>query len=83
MGKNGPIVANLNIGSTFVGAAAFASGGGGSTMTSTSTGGTITSADLKGSLAGKQVSDPIRLIEDGKAYVNVHTDRQNGKSVVN
>jgi CHRD domain len=72
-GTNGPIVANLNIHGTFAGASASASAGGGSAMTSTSTGGTITSADLKGPLAGKQVSDLIKLIEDGKAYVNVHT----------
>ncbi|MFL6359903.1 MAG: CHRD domain-containing protein [Nitrososphaeraceae archaeon] len=72
-GTNGPIVANLNIRGTFAGASASASAGGGSAMTSTSTGGTITSADLKGPLAGKQVSDLIKLIEDGKAYVNVHT----------
>jgi Cu/Zn superoxide dismutase len=72
-GTNGPIVANLNIRGTFAGASASASAGGGSAMTSTSTGGTITSADLKGPLEGKQVSDLIKLIEDGKAYVNVHT----------
>jgi Cu/Zn superoxide dismutase len=72
-GTNGPIVANLNIRGTFAGASASASAGGGSAMTSTSTGGTITSADLKGPLAGKQVSDLINLMEDGKAYVNVHT----------
>jgi Cu/Zn superoxide dismutase len=72
-GTNGPIVANLNIRGTFAGASASASAGGGSVMTSTSTGGTITSADLKGPLAGKQVSDLIKLMEDGKAYVNVHT----------
>jgi CHRD domain-containing protein len=51
---------------------------GGSTSTSVS--GTITSADLKGPLAGKQITDLIRLIEDGKAYVNIHTDQNsNGK----
>jgi hypothetical protein len=72
-GTNGPIVANLNIRGTFAGASASASAGDGSAMTSTSTGGTITSADLKGPLAGKQVSDLIQLIEDGKAYVNIHT----------
>jgi CHRD domain len=72
-GTNGPIVANLNIRGTFAGASASASAGGGSAMTSTSIGGTITSADLKGPLAGKQVSDLIKLMEDGKAYVNVHT----------
>jgi len=34
-------------------------------------GGTITSDDLKGPLAVKQVSDLIRLTEGGKAYVNI------------
>jgi CHRD domain-containing protein len=72
-GTNGPIVANLNIAGAS--AAASASAGGGSATTSTSTGGTITSADLKGPLSGKQISDLIRLIEDGKSYVNVHTDQ--------
>lgn len=81
VGTNGPIVADLkNIGggssSAFAGASASASAGnGGSAMTSTSIGGTITSADLKGPLSGKQVFDLIRLIQDGKAYVNVHTDQ--------
>jgi hypothetical protein len=73
-GTNGPIVANLNIRGTFAGASASASAGGdGSATTSTSTGGTITSADLKGPLAGKHVSDLVQLIKDGKAYANVHT----------
>jgi Cu/Zn superoxide dismutase len=71
-GTNGPIVANLNIAGA---SAASASAGGRSATTSTSTGGTITSADLKGPLSGKQISDLIRLIDDGKAYVNVHTDQ--------
>ncbi|HEY6884606.1 MAG TPA: CHRD domain-containing protein, partial [Nitrososphaeraceae archaeon] len=81
VGTNGPIVADLkNIGgdssSAFAGASASASAGnGGSAMTSTSIGGTITSADLKGPLSGKQVSDLIKLIQDGKAYFNVHTDQ--------
>jgi Cu/Zn superoxide dismutase len=68
-GTNGPVVANLNIGGAF----ASASAGDGSASASISSGGTITSADLKGPLAGKQVSELIKLIEDGKAYVNVHT----------
>ena len=68
-GTSGPVVANLNIGGAF----ASASAGDGSASASTSSGGTITSADLKGPLAGKQVSELIKLIEDGKAYVNVHT----------
>ena len=70
-GTNGPVVANLNVGGAF--ASASAGGSGGSAATSTSSSGTITSADLKGLLAGKHVSDLIRLIEDGKAYANVHT----------
>ena len=70
-GTNGPVVANLNVGGAF--ASASAGGSGGSAATSTSSSGTITSADLKGPLAGKHVSDLIRLIEDGKAYANVHT----------
>lgn len=73
-GTNGPIVANLNVRGAFASASA-GSGEGGSATTSTSTGSTITSADLKGPLAGKQISDLIKLIEDGKAYVNVHTDQ--------
>src|SRR6266487_5446951 len=35
--------------------------------------GTITSTDLVGSLAGKQISDLVNLIKSGSAYVNVHT----------
>ena len=71
-GTNGPVVANLNVGGAFASASA-GGGGGGGAATSTSSGGTITSADLKGPLAGKHVSDLIGLIEDGKAYANVHT----------
>jgi hypothetical protein len=79
VGTNGPVVANLKTGNTFAGASASFSGtGGGSTSTSVS--GTITTADLKGPLAGKQVTDLIQLIEDGKAYVNVHThENSNGE----
>ncbi len=74
-GTNGPIVANLNVHGAFASASAGGGGGGGSATTSTSTGGTVTSADLKGPLVGKQISGLIKLIEDGKAYVNVHTDQ--------
>jgi len=79
VGTNGPVVANLKTGNTFAGASASSSGtGGGSTSTSVS--GTITTADLKGPLAGKQVTDLIQLIEDGNAYVNVHThENSNGE----
>jgi len=80
IGINGPVVATLKTGNTFAGASASTSGTDGGGSTSTSVSGTITSADLKGSLAGKQITDLIRLIEDGKAYVNVHTDQNsNGK----
>ena len=36
--------------------------------------GTITSAKLEGPLAGKQLSDLISMINNGDAYVNVHTE---------
>jgi hypothetical protein len=79
VGTNGPVIATLKTGNTFAAASASSSGtGGGSTSTSVS--GTITSADLKGPLAGKQVTDLIRLIEDGKAYVNLQThENPNGE----
>ena len=42
--------------------------------------GKITSSDLKGPLAGKQISDLVDLTKSGGAYVNVHTQRhQNGE----
>src|ERR1041384_1114838 len=80
IGINGPVVATLKTGNTFAGASASTSGTDGGGSTSTSVSGTIICADLKGHLAGKQITDLIRLIEDGKAYVNVHTDQNsNGK----
>jgi CHRD domain len=42
--------------------------------------GKITSSDLQGPLAGKQISDLVNIIKSGQAYVNVHTDKnQNGE----
>lgn len=42
--------------------------------------GTITSSDLIGPLAGKQVSDLVNLINSGQAYANVHTEQhKNGE----
>lgn len=42
--------------------------------------GTLTSSDLEGPLAGKQVSDLVNLIHSGQAYVNVHTEQnKNGE----
>jgi hypothetical protein len=37
--------------------------------------GKITSSDLQGPLAGKQISDLVDIIKNGQAYVNVHTDQ--------
>jgi CHRD domain-containing protein len=36
--------------------------------------GKITSNDLVGPLKGKQISDLVKLINDGNAYANVHTE---------
>ena len=42
--------------------------------------GKITSSDLQGPLAGKQISDLVDLMKNGGAYVNVHTNQnQNGE----
>jgi hypothetical protein len=42
--------------------------------------GKITSSDLQGPLAGKQISDLTNIIKNGQAYVNVHTNQnQNGE----
>ncbi len=37
--------------------------------------GTITPDNLKGPMAGKQISDLVNLIKSGQAYVNVHTQK--------
>jgi hypothetical protein len=39
------------------------------------TAGSITSANLEGPLQGKQLSDLIALMQNGQAYVNVHTEQ--------
>jgi CHRD domain len=42
--------------------------------------GKITSSDLQGALAGKQISDLVDLMKNGGAYANVHTEQnQNGE----
>jgi CHRD domain len=42
--------------------------------------GKITSGDLQGPLAGKQISDLVNIMKNGGAYVNVHTQQnQNGE----
>jgi CHRD domain len=37
--------------------------------------GKITSSDLQGPLAGKQISDLVNIMKNGGAYVNVHTQQ--------
>lgn len=76
-GVNGPIVADLNAPGLGGAAAASSSSssGGGTAMTSNSVSGTIRSTDLKGPLEGKQITDLVKLIEDGRAYTNVHTEQ--------
>jgi CHRD domain len=37
--------------------------------------GTLTAANLVGPLEGKTISDLVDQIKDGKAYVNVHTEK--------
>ena len=37
--------------------------------------GTLTAANLVGPLQGKTISDLVDQIKDGKAYVNVHTEK--------
>jgi hypothetical protein len=42
--------------------------------------GTITSNNLQGSMAGKQISDLVSIIKNGQAYVNIHTEQnKNGE----
>jgi hypothetical protein len=62
-------------------AAASSSSAGGNAMTSSSVSGTITSGDLKGPLAGKQISDLVKLIKEGGAYANIAT-KQNQKGEI-
>ena len=37
--------------------------------------GTITEKELMGPLAGKQVKDLVKIIKEGGAYVNIHTEK--------
>ena len=60
----GPVVATLFNSSTPTGP-----------ITEELTDGFITSANLEGPLQGKQLSDLIALIQNGQAYVNVHTEQ--------
>ncbi len=77
-GVNGPIVADLNapgLGGAAAASSSSSSSGEGTAMTSNSVSGTIRSTDLKGPLEGKQITDLIKLIEEGRAYTNVHTEQ--------
>ena len=60
----GPVVATLFNASTPTGP-----------TTGELTDGFITSANLEGPLQGKQLSDLIALMQNGQAYVNVHTEQ--------
>ena len=60
----GPVVATLFNPSTPTGP-----------VTEELTTGSITSANLEGPLQGKQLSDLIALMQNGQAYVNVHTEQ--------
>jgi hypothetical protein len=59
-GENGPIVVTL-----------FTSTPGG--IVPFTAHGNLRANDLEGPLAGKQITDLIKMIKDGDAYVNVHT----------
>jgi hypothetical protein len=69
-GKNGPVVVTL-----------FKSASPTGTMNGLLSQGTITSSNLEGPLKGKTISDLIRLMNDGTAYANVHT-QQNPKGEI-
>jgi hypothetical protein len=71
-GQNGPVIAGLFNPSM--------SGPPTGTINGQLKKGTLTSADLSGPLAGKQISDLVNMIKSGGAYVNVHTTQnQNGE----
>jgi hypothetical protein len=70
IGKNGPVVVTL-----------FKSAAPTGPMNGPLSQGTITSANLEGPLKGKTISDLVKLINDGKAYANVHT-QQNPKGEI-
>jgi CHRD domain len=69
-GKNGPIVVTLFKSATQTGP-----------INGLLSQGTITSTNLEGPLKGKTISDLVKLINDGKAYANVHT-QQNPKGEI-
>ena len=62
-GENGPVVVWLFNATTPTGP-----------MSGMLSQGSFTSSELVGPLKGKQMSDLVKLINDGQAYVNVHTE---------
>jgi hypothetical protein len=72
-GQNGPIIAGLFNPS-------MSSPPTGEINGSLIKGANITSSGLQGPLVGKQIPDLITLINNGEAYVNIHTEKnQNGE----
>jgi hypothetical protein len=69
-GKNGPPIVSLYTGSKKEGK-----------FSGTLSEGTITAKDLMGELKGKLFSHFMQMIEDGHAYVNVHTDKYPGGEI--
>jgi CHRD domain len=43
--------------------------------------GKITSSDLQGPVAGKQISDLVDLMKNGQAYANVHTQQNQNSEI--
>ena len=64
VGQNGPPIVSLYAGPKKEGK-----------FSGTLSEGTITAKDLMGQLKGRLFSHLIQMIEDGHAYVNVHTDK--------
>src|SRR4030066_2370708 len=69
-GKNGPPIVSLYTGPKKEGK-----------FSGTLSEGKITARDLMGQLKGKLFSHFIQMIEDGHAYVNVHTDKYPGGEI--
>ena len=63
VGENGPVVVTL-----------FKTDSPSATTSGVLSEGNITSANLEGPLSGKSLNDLINLINNGEAYVNVHTE---------
>ncbi len=70
MGKNGPAIALIVLGGKKAGK-----------FSGTLAEGTITEKELLGPLKGKSVSDLVKEIEAGDAYVNVHTGKSPGGEI--